>query len=504
MVLVRPAVSGKPEAMSIDPNLPVIVGVGQCSQRPDDPADALETIALMEQAARVAADDAGAPNLLASLDLVSVVYGAWRYSDPGRLLARSFGADDATTQLSFHGGNTPQAMVNSVARSIQAGELGSALIVGGETIWSRRRQRAQGVDRKVTDAEVGEPDRRFGADVTMSSEFEASRGLEAPINFYPLFESAIRADNGEGLDEHRTRISELWAGFNAVAVDNPHAWLRTPMTAEEIRDASPTNRMVGFPYTKALNSNWDLDQAAALLVCSVGAAQAAGIPTERWVFPLAGTDAHDTPLVSNRVDLHSSPAIRFAGKRLFELSGVTIDDVGPVDVYSCFPSAVQIACAELGLSLDRQLTVTGGLPFAGGPLNNYVTHSIAAMCDVLRSGTDGPALVTANGGYITKHALGLYDTSPPGGGFVWADVQEEVDAAGSTPLDEGYVGPGTIEAYTVMHDKEGPTDTLAAIRTPDGARTWARTDDRAVADAVLSAEAVGSAAAVEDTGRLRL
>ena len=198
----------------------------------------------------------------------------------------------------------------------------------------------------------------------MSTEFEISRGMTAPIHYYPLFESAIRASNGESIDEHRDRLSGLWAGFNQVAVDNRYAWFRQPMTPTEIRDPSPSNRMVGFPYTKAMNSNWDLDQSAAIVLCSVEAARAAGVPRDRWVFPLAGTDAHDTYAVSARRDLHSSPAITEAGRAIFEMTATGPDDMAHVDLYSCFPAAVQVGAAALGFGLDRSLTVTGGLTFA--------------------------------------------------------------------------------------------------------------------------------------------
>lgn len=486
----------------MDPRTPVIVGVSQRTQRPDDLHDALEAVDLMSACVRDAADDAGAPRILGDLDAVAVVYGAWRYSDPGRLIADAIGATDATTLLSFHGGNTPQSYVNALAARIQAGELDRAVVVGAETIWSRRRMRRNGIERTITEQIDIEPTERFQDDVAMSTEAEHARGLEAPINFYPIFESAIRADRGRTVAEHRAVLGELWAGFNEVAVANPHAWNRTPMSSSEIIEASPTNRMVGFPYTKAMNSNWDLDQGAALLLCSVEAAEAAGVPRDRWVFPLAGTDAHDTYAVSNRRDLHSSPAIGAAGARLFELTGQGVDAIAHMDLYSCFPSAVQIAAAELGIGLDRQLTVTGGLCFAGGPLNNYVSHSIATMVDVLRNDEGTLGLITANGGYITKHALGLYSTEPSPQPFVADDVQAIVDAAGSTPDDPTHVGDGTVEAATVMHDHDGPALGLAAVLTPSGARTWAQTDDASAMDLLMADEVVGSAVTVDADGRL--
>ena len=488
--------------MSLDPRTPVLVGAAQISQRPDDLDDAVEAVELMRRTVVEAAIDADMPELLRRLDLVAVVYGAWKYPDPGRLIADAVGSPQARSLMSFHGGNTPQSMVNAVARRIAAGELAVAAITGAEAIWSgrRRRQAGLGDNRTEQDAPTAE---RFGADVPMSTDVERARGLEQPINHYPIFESAIRADRGWTNDEHRDVISRLWAGFNTVAAANPHAWSPTPMTAAEIREASPANRMVGWPYTKAMNSNWDLDQGASLLLCSVAAAEAAGVPRDRWVFPLAGTDAHDTYTVTGRRDLHSSPAIAAAGRRLGELAGRAPAEADHVDIYSCFPSAVQVGVAELGLDLERQLTVTGGLPFAGGPLNNYVTHSIATMVGVLRNDPGSLGLITANGGYLTKHALGFYSTEPPADGFRWDDVQDEVDAAGSTVDDTGHVGAVTVEAATVMHDRSGPSRGLAALRTGRG-RTWGWSTEATTMSELMADDIVGRTGTVDADGVLAL
>ena len=473
-------------------------------QRPDDLSEALEAIALMEQVVRDAAADAGADSLLGKLDHVGVVQGAWKYSDPARLIADAVGATDARTSLSANGGNTPQSYVNSLASRIMAGEMNCAVLVGAETIWSRRRQRRAEMTVPFTKQEGATPDEKFGADVSMQTEFEQARGMEMPIHFYPLFDSAIRHARGESIDEHRDRIAALWETFNKKAVANEYGWTRTPMTAAEIREGSKTNRMVGFPYTKAMNSNWDLDQAAAVMLCSVELAEAAGVPRDRWVFPWAGTDAHDTYAVSERRDLHSSPAITEAGKKLFSLAGVTPDDVAHIDLYSCFPSAVQVGAEAMGFSEDRLLTQTGGLTFAGGPLNNYVTHSIATMVNVLREDAGSVGLVSANGGFLTKHAIGLYSTEPHAAGHQAADVQDVVDQVPSTPVAEDHTGTVTIEAYTVMHSAEGPEQGLCALRTAEGARTWGRVTDLDAAMAMTQEEAIGSSGDLDADGVLTL
>ena len=173
------------------------------------------------------------------------------------------------------------------------------------------------------------------------------------------------------------RVSELWARFSRVAAENPHAWIREPVEAETIRTPSATNRPISFPYTKMMNANMSVDMAAALILCSVEKARLLGVPEAQWVFPVSGVQGYDHFSASVRDNFYSSPAIRFVGERVLELAGASPADLTHVDLYSCFPSAVQVAAAELKLSEERPLTVTGGLTFGGGPLNNYVMHAVA-------------------------------------------------------------------------------------------------------------------------------
>jgi acetyl-CoA C-acetyltransferase len=266
------------------------------------------------------------------------------------------------------------------------------------------------------------------------------------------------------------------------------------------------NRMIGFPYPKLMNSRIDVDQAAALLLCSVEVARALGVPADRWVFPVAGAEGTDHYFVSERAALAASPAIRLAGRRALELAGVGIDDISHIDLYSCFPSAVQIAAAELELDLGRELTVTGGLGFAGGPANNYVTHSIATMVSRLReSGDRATGVCTAIGWYVTKHAVGVYSSRPPKSGFRHDDVQADVDATPRRQLARGYEGPVTIEAYTVMHDRDGaPRHGIASALTPSGDRTWTQTDDPASVAAMTHSDWCGRAAVAGANSHLEL
>ncbi|PQM48428.1 hypothetical protein C1Y40_01356 [Mycobacterium talmoniae] len=225
-----------------------------------------------------------------------------------------------------------------------------------------------------------------------------------------------------------------------------------------------------------MNSNNMVDQGAALILTSVQRAKELQVPTERWVFPQAGTDAHDTYAVAERAELHRSPAIRIGGARVLELAGVGIDDLDYVDLYSCFPSAVQVAASELGLPTDdpaRPLTVTGGLTFAGGPWSNYVSHSIGTLAELLVANPGRRGLITANGGYLTKHSFGVYGTEPPTSGFRWEDVQAAVDREPTRPAAVQWDGVGTVESWTTPYNRDGqPEKAFVAVRTPEGSRAF--------------------------------
>lgn len=476
--------------MALDPRLPVIVGVGQLTRRPPAGVDASwveaapEPLEMMAECLERAAQDSGAGSgLLGRAERLAVVaIMSQRYANPALVLAERLGAHPADLVLSSTGGNTPQALLDEAAADIAAGRLDVALVAGAEAFYTRRLARQLGVELAWTTQPAGTPaPRLFGHDRPGSSDAETSVGLMMPIQVYPLFENALRAAAGETIPAHQEKISRLWARFSDVASGNPHAWSPLPRSAEEIRTVGPDNRMIGFPYPKYMNSNIQVDQAAGFIVCSVQAARAAGVPEDRWVFPRAAAEANDHWFFSERSDLHSSPAIRLAGAKAFELDGSGIDQVAHIDLYSCFPSAVQLGAQALGVGLeeaDRPLTVTGGLPFGGGPGNNYVSHSIAAMCERLRRDPGSLGLVTALGWYATKHAVGLYSTTPPAGGFCRASVQAAVDALPSRRATAQAEGPAVIETYTVLHDRDGaPERAPLTALLADGTRALAAVSD---------------------------
>ena len=485
--------------MPLDPRTPVLVGYGQVNQYDENPGG--EPVDLMEAAARAAA---GA-RVLEAVDAVRIVnVFSLRYRDPGLLLAQRIGAPDAVTRYTPVGGNVPQSLVNQACLDIQQGRNDVVLIAGGETWRTRTRLKARGERLAGTVQDESVPLAPSDPDVDMVGPAELRIGLVAPSHVYPMFEQALRIAAGEAPQEHRSRIGELWSRFSHVAAGNPHAWSRELVPAEEIWAPGPDNRMISWPYTKLMNSNNMVDQGAALILMSVGKAEELQIPRDRWVFPYAGTDAHDTYLIGERASFSGSPAIRIAGRRALELTGLGIDDIDAVDVYSCFPSAVQVAAHELGLALDdpaRPLTVTGGLTFAGGPWNNYVSHSIATMAERLAASPGQIGLITANGGYLTKHSFGVYSTEPPAHEFRWEDVQAEVDAEPTVVAEADWSGTGTVEAWTTPVTREGaPEKVFVAVRTPSGGRALAVITDASQAEASTREDLAGATVTVKPDG----
>jgi acetyl-CoA C-acetyltransferase len=492
--------------MPVDPRTPVLVAHGQVNHREPAQENTLEPVDLMAAAAREAAD----ARILEAIDSIRVVnLLSVYYRDPALLLGQRIGAGQFTTRYSGIGGNVPQTLVNRACADIQQGRADVVLVAGAEMWRTRTQLRADGQRLTCTEQDNSIPQPE-GSDenVPMAGGAEIRIKLDRPAYIYPMFEQALRVSTGESVDHHRRRIAELWARFNEVAVQNPHAWIRKPVAAEEISQPGPSNRMISWPYTKLMNSNNMVDQGAALILTSAEAATRLGIPTDRWVYPYAGTDAHDTYSISERAELHGSPAIRIGGARALELAGLGIDDVDYVDLYSCFPSAVQVAAAELGLPVDdpaRPLTVTGGLTFAGGPWNNYVAHSIATMAGLLAANPGRRGLITANGGYLTKHSFGVYGTEPPRAEFRWEDVQPAVDREPTRTAAVEWEGIGTVESWTTPFDRDGqPEKAFLSVRTPDERRTLALITDPSAAAATVREDIGGAKVTVHADGSATL
>ncbi len=481
------------------PRTPVIVGVAQATWRDGGSPD---PVAMMAQVVTAAAADAGPGEALlrraqtiAAVDTVSR-----RWADPAALVAQHLSLiTPRETVRSSLGGDAPHQLVGDLAAAIARGDVDAGIIVGVEALATLARALKAGTEPDgwppLDDGAA--PNRIVGQDRAGSSDVENAVGLIAPMMMYPLFEQSLWARDAPGMDTsaYQLRLGGLAARFNAVAQTNPYAWSPAPLTAEQIATPSPANRQVTLPYPKLLNSNIQTDQAAALILCSVETAQALGISSDLWVFVHGHAVAHDHWHVTERDDLSSSPAIRLTAQAALAAAGARIDDVAHLDVYSCFPSAVQIGARELGLdpfTADRDLTVTGGLTFAGGPGNNYVTHSIAAMVQRLREHPDDLGLVTAVGWYLTKHGVGVYGARPPRQPFASTSVQPQVDALPRRTVMPDYDGPATAEAACVIYERDGsPSMAILTALTEDGIRVLGSSTEPAVLTEMIDGPVAG-------------
>ena len=494
----------------IDPRTPILVGQAQVTQHIDNLESAAGPIELMSQAVRAALADAGIQNAT-TIDALRVVRSlSTRSTNPAQDIASMLEISANEYGLTPHGGNMPQYLVNSAALQIRDDGAQMIVLTGGESFRSRRRARAAQMTlpwmEPKEDRERHAPT-ALGEDLVMNHEIELAHKIMLPIEIYPMFETALRYRDKRTVADHQKHISELWARFSDVAATNPHAWIQQSYTAQAIRTPTPDNRMIGFPYTKLMNSNNDVDMAAALVMCSVERAEALGIARDKWIFLHAGTDCHEHNFVSHRYSFTDTPAIRIGGRRVLALAEKSIDEIENLDLYSCFPSAVQLGAESLGVSLDRQVTCTGGLSFAGGPFNNYVMHAIATTMTTLREKPTETGLVWANGGYATKHAFGVYATTPPLHGFRHESPQSEVDVlprrAVATALEAK--GAATIEAYSVMHDRDGTAEKVrAAVLLSDGRRAWATSDNTQLGQDMCENEWVGKTVTLDETGDIRV
>lgn len=471
----------------INPNTPILVGCGDVTDMTTPIERARSPYQLIADAAKLALADTGAPGLGALVDTLAMMP---LFSDASPRFATKLGAstnapksvanrvgiDPARLIYAYNGGNMPQYFANMFAEEIVAGRCRAALIVGGEALRSQLAMERAGLTGVWAD-DPGGSFERIGDPRRGWSDYEERHRMRAAIAMYPLIENAIRGVRGATVEAHLASMGRLFARFAAVAAANPLATRRDGYSAERLATVDADNRWIGFPYPRLMNSNAYIDQAAAFVMTSVGTARELGIPREKWVFLHGCADGHDHWFVSERTVLPGSAAIREGARRALAMAGRSVADIDILDLYSCFPSAVEIACQEIGLAEDdpRGLTVTGGLPYFGGPGNAYVVHSISEMVRQVRARPGAFGLVTANGNYVTKHSFGVYSTTPVEG--TWrrespSVLQGELDALPKQELTETPSGAARIETYTVMYGKSGPDHAIIMGREEASGRRF--------------------------------
>jgi acetyl-CoA C-acetyltransferase len=476
---------------------PVLIGIGVASRREEDPEQALEPLDLMLEAVNAAGADCGNAVALRGTQYIGVPHGRWKYANPGGAVATAIGAEQARSVFASVG-VLQQSLLGEACQLIANGEAHTTLVTGADCGYRLLRARIAG-QRMVDSQQRDQPHVRLEPKEELFHPVESSLGLTMPVGLYAIMESALRARNGWTVEQHRDRLAELYAGFSAVAADNPHAWKRDRLDAVAIREPSRANPMQAFPYTRSLCSAFNIDQAAALLFCSQARARELGIDPERWIYPLASTESNHQVSVSGRADLTTCPGAGIAGRAALSAGAMAVEDIDLLELYSCFPLAVEVYAAELGIDLARQLTVTGGMSFAGGPWNNYVFQSTCRAVELMRAGHGNNAFISSVSGMLTKQGFGLWSREPAAQGFSWSDHSAEVAQVQRTvDVVESFSGTATMAGCTVMYARDKAPWIMALINTPSGQRALVTAQDAGLISALESEEWVGREVSVQD------
>lgn len=494
--------------MSIDPRTPIVVGAGQAAERIDD-ADyrAMSPVELAAAAAQAALADCGAnaEQVASAIDAI-VTTRQFENSIPNapaplgksnnfpRSVARLLGADPARAVLDKVGGQGPQKLLTEFAGEIAAGTADVVLLCGSDAT-STLRHFAK-ADNKPDFAETVDgqlEDRGFGLEEFVE-RYTVIHGLTgAPVQ-YGLLENARRAGLGLGTADYLQAMGELFAPMTKIAAKNPFSASPVERSVDELTTISADNRMICDPYPRLLVARDQVNQGAAVLLMSVEAARRLGVPEDRWVYLHGHADLRAQRLLE-RPDLGAYPAAVTATTAALEMAGIGFDDVAAMDLYSCFPVPVFNICDAFGLSADdpRGLTLTGGLPFFGGAGNNYSTHAIAEAVASARSAPGQFTFVGANGGMMSKYAVGVYSATP----VPWqpdrsAELQVELDAAPKVAVTESAEGPATVETYSVRYDWDTRTGIIIGRLDADGTRFLATTEDEDLVALLSDGEPLGT------------
>jgi acetyl-CoA C-acetyltransferase len=445
---------------------PIIVGVAQFTQ-PKGTLNPLDPLNLMIRTSRMALLDAEASNLKHYVDSVYVInINSWSYEDAPGQLSLALGIKPLTKVYFPDGGDTPQMLVNRAVNKIISGKSQAILITGAEAAYSIYRLKKRNISLNWPVRK--EPKYMEGNLWHGTNNFENRYNLIIPAYSYAILETALRGVLGESLEEHNSYISKLFEEFSKIASKNPYAWDRTLYSAKEIITPAPDNRYITHPYTKRLCSNVFVDQSAAIIITSEKIGDKLRIDQKKWVYPMGNADFKNIFNITQRPKLYNSPAARKGSKYVLKRAGLRLEDIDLFDVYSCFPSIVEIIRNEIGLEQDdpRQLTITGGLPYFGGPWSNYSLHAIVTATNLIRKNPSLKVMVIANGGYNTKQSFGIYGTSPTTNPIDKLEEKKEQESILEEKLHKPIVkanGNLTIEGYTITFDRSGNPDRAIAI-----------------------------------------
>ncbi|HUO47416.1 MAG TPA: hypothetical protein VMU09_01155 [Acidimicrobiales bacterium] len=488
-----------PEDRTLDPTTPVLIGWGTASRREPGLPNTEEPVALMVEAATAAAPSGAQGAVHSGVDWIGVTQGMTRYADPGRLLGEGIGAPDAHTVLAKIG-VMQQTLLSTACEVVRSGEARVALVAGAEARYREVRAGAAGEMAPVTvQGEGVVPDETLEPEADLVLPVEVAAGLTGAPGFYALLDSEWRDRHGRTLEAHREALGRLYARFSEIAAQNPHAVRRTRLDARFLSDPSVDNPMVAFPYTKLMVSTWTVDQASAVVVTTAATATELGVPRARWLFPVVAVESNHIVPVAARSRLTQPAAMGIMADALRERAGIEPAAIDLLDLYSPLPVAVLVAAEGLSVPAQRDVTLTGGMSFAGGPFNSYVFNALVRAAERLARGDATNALVSCVSGLYTKQGLLVLSSAQPSRPFEVVDVTPAVAVAEPPrPVAEEAAGPGRVVAWTVLFAEARPERAVAVIDLADGRRTVACSHDPELMAQAMADDLTGAPVVVAD------
>jgi acetyl-CoA C-acetyltransferase len=469
-------------------NKPVLVGIGSLQQKGSF-AELDEALILMEKVTLDAIEDTQAPAIKNFIDEIQVPKGYWTYRDPGKWIAEKHGFAGARTSVTKIG-VLQQNLINSACKKIIKGEIRASLIVGGEARFKKIQALKEGLDFEEMQLLVN-PDHYVKAkdDLYVAEEIDAL-GMMA-VGYYAIIESAMRYKNNRSIEKHEQFLGDTYARFSEIAAQNPHAWNQKVFTSEEIQNPSSKNQRIAYPYNKLHNSSWNVNQASALILTSEEIANKLNIPISQRVYPLISSETNHMIGVIQRPDITYPIGLQLASNFLLETAKKNKIYPSLYELYSCFPVAVQLFSESLNVPDNKDKTITGGMPFAGGPLNNYMLHATAQMLMKIRKNTNEIGLITGVSGMMTKQALAIWGKEPVMD-FESMDVTAEAEKLEiPVPMSDLKQGNARIIGCTTLYEKINPIKAIFYAEDTQGHRLVLTSTDNELITKVEKEECVG-------------
>jgi acetyl-CoA C-acetyltransferase len=428
-------------------NRPVVVGIGSIQQKGNF-KDLDEALVLMEQATQKAIEDSTNKDVTKYIDEISVPKGFWKYRDPARWIAERNNIEKVKTSITKIG-VLQQNLLNTACNKIVNGEISASLIIGGESRYKILRSKIE--NQKYIETELNiNPDNYIKAseDLTLREE-EKELGSMA-VGYYAILESALRASLKKDLNGHNDDIAHMYSNFSKIAANNIDGWNEQPIDASLIKYQSKKNPLQAFPYNKYHCASWNVNQSCAMIICSETVADKLNIPIKKRVYPLASSETNHMIATLQRPNLIEPIGMKLAADFILDICKKHKLEIDDYDLYSCFPVAIQMFAISLGLKIDNQMTITGGMPFAGGPLNSYVLHSTVKLISKIRERKKGLGIITGVSGMMTKQSYALWSKNPDID-FIHKDFTDDAkNIEKPVEISTDTMGEGEIIGYTII------------------------------------------------------